>query len=82
MSETNVGRREHLSRDSLDRALRDVTWLAEFLGVSRSWVYQAVESGVIPVVRLGALVRFDPNVIKAWVKGEALPKSVFLPKCR
>lgn len=70
-----------MGAESRERALRDVSWLAEFLGVSKSWVYQATASGVIPYVRVGALVRFDPVVIKAWVRGE-LAKSVNLPKCR
>ena len=70
-----------LSRDGQERALKDVSWVAEFLGVSRSWVYQASSSGVIPCVRIGALVRFDPTIIKAWVRGES-GKTVTLPKCR
>ncbi len=70
-----------LGEVSRERALRDVSWVAQFLGVSKSWVYQATASGTIPCVRVGALVRFDPTVIKAWVRGE-LAKSISLPKCR
>jgi excisionase family DNA binding protein len=70
-----------LSKDGQERALKDVPWVAEFLGVSRSWVYQASSSGALPCVRIGALVRFDPTVIKAWVRGESA-KTVTLPKCR
>ena len=64
--------------------MKDVRWLAAFLEVSTSWVYQATASGVIPCVRVGALVRFDPQVIKAWVRGElpAKASTVKLPKCR
>ena len=80
--ERNSTGRSRMSEDTMERALRDVAWLAEFLGVSKSWVYQAVESGVVPVVRIGALVRFDPKVIKAWVQGETASKSVVIPKCR
>ncbi len=71
----------HLGAVSRERALRDVAWLAEFLGVSKSWVYQATASGVVPCVRIGSLVRFDPVVIKAWVQGEG-GKSAKLPSCR
>lgn len=67
---------------SREQALRDVTWVAEFLGVSKSWVYQATGSGRLPCVRIGALVRFDPSVIRAWAKGEVTTKSVKLPGCR
>ena len=70
-----------LGEVSRERALRDVSWVAQFLGVSKSWVYQSTASGTIPCVRVGALVRFDPTVIKAWVRGE-IAKSVAIPKCR
>jgi excisionase family DNA binding protein len=82
MDEANGSKQQkRMSPETQDRALRDVTWLSEFLGVSKSWVYQATSSGVIPCVRIGALVRFDPLVIKAWVRGD-MGKSVKLPKCR
>ncbi len=78
---------EHQGRTRLGNssgifALRDVAWMAEFLGVSKSWVYQATASGRLPCVRIGALVRFDPAVIKAWVKGETPGAIVTLPGCR
>ena len=57
-----------LGRDSRLLALRDVTWVARLLGVSKSWVYQAVAAGRIPCVRIGSAVRFNPNVIKEAVK--------------
>jgi excisionase family DNA binding protein len=81
MSEVDRGPKQVLSKDGQERALKDVAWVAEFLGVSKSWVYQATASGVIPCVRIGALVRFDPLVIKAWVRGD-VGKTVMLPKCR
>lgn len=70
-----------MSQASQPRALKDVHWVSAFLGVSKSWVYQATASGTIPCVRIGALVRFDPEVIKAWVRGET-GKTVTLPGCR
>jgi excisionase family DNA binding protein len=81
MSEAERGPKQMLSKDGQERALKDAAWVAEFLGVSKSWVYQASSSGVIPCVRIGALVRFDPLVIKAWVRGD-VGKTVILPKCR
>ena len=72
----------NLGAASRERALRDVAWAAEFLGVSKSWVYQATASGALPCVRIGAAVRFDPVAIKAWVRGEKSAPSVKLPGCR
>lgn len=64
------------------KALKDVAWVAAFLGVSKSWVYQATASGTLPCIRIGAAVRFDPEVIRAWVRGEMSAPSVRLPGCR
>jgi len=41
-----------------------VTEVAAFLKVSRSWVYHRLESGLLPHIRFGGLVRFDPAVIR------------------
>ncbi len=52
-----------------DDSLWTVRDVAAFLKTSRSWVYQATADGTLPgVVRLGARLRFDPLVIKAWVR--------------
>lgn len=72
---------QRLSPETKERALRDVAWVAEFLGVSRSWVYQATTTGVLPCIRLGATLRFEKGAIERWLKGEK-SKSVKLPGCR
>jgi hypothetical protein len=48
---------------------------ATFFKVSRNWVYQQAELGKIPCVRIGGLLRFDPEKIKALGNGELLPLS-------
>lgn len=65
----------------------DTLWkvpdVARFLAVSSSWVYQASAAGTLPCVRLGAAVRFDPDTIRAWVRGDRSGgKVVQLPGCR
>jgi len=51
-----------------------VTEVAAFLKVSRSWVYHRLESGLLPHIRLGGLVRFEPSAIRAHVSsGCSLP---------
>lgn len=62
--------------------LWDVADVAAFLNVSKSWVYQASASGTLPCIKLGALRRYEPTAIRAWVRGEAGGSTVRLPGCR
>lgn len=66
MEEKNSGASK-LGTMSRETALRDVEWLAEYLNVSTSWVYQATAAGKIPCVRIGASVRFNPVEIRKWI---------------
>ena len=45
--------------------------VAQYLRVSRSWVYHRAESGELPYVRIGALLRFQPNEIRAYAEQSA-----------
>ena len=49
-----------------DEDLWDVARTAQYLGLSRHWVYKAVATGTIPYRKIGAAVRFVPSEIKAW----------------
>ncbi len=53
--------------------------VARFLKVSRSWVYQKAEAGVLPYLRIGGLVRFEPETVRAWARGEPLPAARIVP---
>ena len=59
---------QRLSPETKERALRDVAWVAEFLGVSKSWVYQATANGVLPCIRLGSALRFEKATIERWIR--------------
>jgi excisionase family DNA binding protein len=39
--------------------LWDANDAARYLKVSRSWVYQRAEAGLLPCLRVGGLLRFD-----------------------
>lgn len=59
--------------------LWDAKDVARFLKVSRSWVYQKAEAGVLPYLRIGGLVRFEPETVRAWARGEQLPAARIVP---
>jgi excisionase family DNA binding protein len=40
---------------------------AEYLGVKKSWVYEATREGRIPVVPLGKHLRFLQEDLDAWI---------------
>jgi excisionase family DNA binding protein len=54
--------------DDTDETVWDARDVARYLKVSRSWVYDQSDRGLIPYTRLGALRRYDPAVIKALLK--------------
>ena len=52
--------------------------VATYLQVSRSWVYQKAEAGLLPVIRMpgSSLLRFEPEKIRAYARGEWAPAKV------
>ena len=56
-----------------------VAEVAAFLKVSRSWVYHRLESGLLPHIRVGALVRFDPAAIRAHISACSSSPPVRIP---
>ena len=56
--------------------LWDANDTARYLKVSRSWVYQRAESGQLPCLHVGGLIRFDPATVRAFARGEIRPTKV------
>lgn len=48
--------------------LWDANDVARFLKVSRSWVYQRAEAGLLPYARIGGLLRFDPQAVRTFAR--------------
>ncbi len=46
----------------------DIAALAERLLIKRSTLYAWAEQGTIPHLKLGRLLRFDPDEIEAWLQ--------------
>lgn len=49
--------------------LWDANDVARYLKVSRSWVYQRAESGLLRCVRIGGLLRFDQDTVRTFARG-------------
>jgi excisionase family DNA binding protein len=56
--------------DAPPDSLWDASDVARFLKASRSWVYHRAESGELPCLRVGGLLRFDPATVRAFARGE------------
>jgi excisionase family DNA binding protein len=50
--------------------LRDADYVAERLGVPRSWVYRAARCGALPSVLCGRYRRFAEQDIERWIEGQ------------
>ena len=55
----------------LTETLWDARDVARYLKVSRSWVYQKAEAGLLPYLKVGGLVRFVPERIREFALGSA-----------
>jgi excisionase family DNA binding protein len=68
---STVARETKLSELDADRLhLWNAKDVAAFLKVSRSWVYHHAEAGLLPSLRVGALLRFDPKAVHLFAYGE------------
>lgn len=62
---------------SVPDSLWTVEDVAAYLKTSRSWVYTKVAAvNGIPALRVGGLLRFKPNVVRAWADGTLQPSNV------
>jgi excisionase family DNA binding protein len=59
-------------RARLER-IRSVRQIAEKLLVAESTLYEWCETGYIPHIRVGRLIRFDEGAIEKWLEQRACP---------
>ena len=62
--------------------LWDANQAAKFMGVSRSWIYQRVEAGLLPHIRVGSLVRFEPEALRKFLRHDRVGASTALARVR
>jgi predicted DNA-binding transcriptional regulator AlpA len=49
-----------------EESLWDVKDVVAYSKVSRSWVYQNAAAGLLPHLKIGGLLRFNPSAIRSW----------------
>lgn len=54
-----------------DRLLLRIPEAAARLGIGRSTVYELIQAGALPVVRIGKSVRIPASRLEAWVESQA-----------
>ena len=45
--------------------------VARYLKSSVSFVYKVAEAGRLPCLRVGSMLRFDPETVRAFARGDA-----------
>ncbi len=66
-------------QDMQKEGLWDAVDVATYLKTSRSWVYQHVARNELPHLRVGGLLRFDPEAIRAFARGQMPSKARVIP---
>lgn len=70
------GRRKHAEVNHANGKAWKVRDVAEFLQASESWVRNAAAGGRLPCVKIGGLLRFDPDEIRALARAAASARAV------
>lgn len=74
---------ERPDRTNEEKLNDDTLWTAEDVGVwakvSRSWVYQKAQAGLLPCLKVGGLLRFDPVEIKRFFRTGGVAERKVIP---
>lgn len=49
--------------------------VARFARCSKSWIYKAAERGEVPCLRVGSMLRFEPNVVRRFFTVACVPEA-------
>jgi excisionase family DNA binding protein len=56
--------------EGMNRAMK-VSELAKLLSLSRQRVYELIDSGQLPALRLGGAIRLDSTLVATWLRKNA-----------
>lgn len=61
-----------MSEAALEEQSPDALWdakdVARYVKGSVSWVYKVAEAGLLPCLRIGSMLRFEPATVRAFVR--------------
>jgi len=61
-----------MSEATVDAPMEEGLWdakdVARYVKGSVSWVYKVAEAGLLPCLRIGSMLRFEPEVVRAFVR--------------
>lgn len=63
------------SPTGLPPRLLHVDEVEHLLGRSKDWIYDEVEAGRLPALRIGRLLRFDPASLAEWLDHRRTPPA-------
>jgi excisionase family DNA binding protein len=69
--------KENELRRQIPEPFLSVKELALWLGMSEPWVYKAAEKNLIPFVRIGEAIRFNPSQIKQYLNQRSGIKRIY-----
>jgi predicted DNA-binding transcriptional regulator AlpA len=60
-----------LAANDAESRLWDANDVARYIGASRSWVYHQAEAGRLPCIRILGFLRFDPQIVRSFVRASS-----------
>ena len=69
------GAREREMSGAPSKSLWTAGDVASFLSVSTRWVYERAARGDLPCVRFGGHVRFEPNAVRGYLRGNVVARQ-------
>jgi excisionase family DNA binding protein len=58
-----------------NKEIMDIKELSEYLGISKSKIYQLIHKKEIPAAKIGGQYRFLKSIIESWLKKNLITKN-------
>lgn len=58
-----------------DKQIMDIKELSDYLGISRTTIYNLIKKKKIPASKIGKQYRFSKDVVDSWLKDKIITKK-------